>query len=97
MLSPSGMVFCCTRPMKDYAGPIRRSAVHPPVRKLQILQSKCLRIANNAPLYIGNMQIHEDMGAPFFADHISSLTEIFDSKLADVGNRLVTQLGRFLR
>jgi hypothetical protein len=48
-------------------------------------------------LYIGNTQIHEDMVAPFFADHIRYLTEIFDSNLADVGYRLVTQLGRCLR
>jgi len=61
------------RPMKDYAAPIWTSALRPPVRKLQMLQSKCLRIANNAPLYIGNRQIHEDIGAPFFADHTRSL------------------------
>jgi hypothetical protein len=26
-----------------------------------------------------NRQIHEDMGIPFFADHIRALTESFDS------------------
>jgi hypothetical protein len=34
---------------------------------------------------------------PLFTNHISSLTERFNSKLADVGNPLVTQLGRYLR
>jgi hypothetical protein len=42
------------------------------------------------------MQIHEDLGVPFFADHIRALTESFDSKLADAGNPLVRQLGRYL-
>ena len=50
-----------------------------------MLQSKCLRLAIGAPWYVSNRQIHEDRGVPLFADHIRALTEIFDSKLADVG------------
>jgi hypothetical protein len=45
---------------------------------------------------LSNRQIHEDLGVPLFADHIRDLTESFDSKLADVGNPLVRQLGRYL-
>jgi hypothetical protein len=40
--------------------------------------------------------MHEDLGVPLFADHIRALTESLDSKLADVGNPLVRQLGRYL-
>ena len=61
------------------------------------LQSKCLRIATKAPWYIGNRQIHDDLVVPYFSDHIRSLTERFDSKLADVRKPLVGQLGRLLR
>jgi hypothetical protein len=50
-----------------------------------------------APWYIGNRKIHEDLGVPFFADHIIALTESFDSKLADVGKPLVQKFDRFLR
>jgi len=46
--------------------------------------------------YVSNRQIHEDLGVPLFADHIRALTESFDSWLADVGNPLVRQLGRYL-
>jgi len=53
------------RPVMDYAYPVWRSAARNRVRKLQVLQSKCLRIATNAPLYVGNRQIHEDLGIPF--------------------------------
>ena len=60
------------------------------------MQSKCLRLATGAPWYVSNRQIHEDPGVPLFADHIRALTESFDSKLADVGNPLVRQLGRYL-
>jgi hypothetical protein len=84
------------RPMMDYPCPIWRSAVRSHVRKLQVLQSKCLRIATNAPWYVGNRQIHEDLDIPFFADHIRALTDSFDSKLADAWNPLVRQIGRHL-
>jgi hypothetical protein len=83
------------RPMMDYACPIWRSAARSHVQKLQVLQSKCLRIATNTPWYVNNSQIHEDMWIPFFAD-IRALTESFDSMLADVWTPLARQLGRHL-
>jgi hypothetical protein len=49
------------RPMMVYAYPIWRCAAHSHVRKLQVLQSKCLRIATNAPWYVSNKQIHDDL------------------------------------
>jgi hypothetical protein len=85
------------RPMMDYACPIWRSAACSHLRKLHVIQSKCLRIATGAPWYISNVQIHDDLGVPFFAEHIRALTESYDSKLAGVGNPLVQQLGRHLR
>jgi len=62
-----------------------------------VLQSKCLRLANGAPWYVSNRQIHEDLGVPLFADLIIALTASYDSKLADVEKPLVRQLGRYLR
>jgi hypothetical protein len=84
------------RPIMDYACPIWRSAARSHVRKLQVLQSKCLVIAINAPWCVNNRQIHEDFGIPFLADHITALTESFDTKLAVAWNPLVRQLGRHL-
>jgi len=49
-----------------------------------------------APWYVSNRQIHEDLGVPLFADHIRALTASFDSKLSDVENPLVRQIGRYL-
>ena len=66
------------------------------VQRLQVLQSKCLRLATGAPWYVSNRQTHEDLGVPLFADHIRALTASFDSKLADVENTLVRKLGRYL-
>jgi hypothetical protein len=52
---------------------IWRSATCSHVRKLHVLQSKCLRNATNALWCFSNRQIHEDLGIPFFADHTSAL------------------------
>ena len=61
-----------------------------------MLQSKCRRLVTGAPWYLSNRQIHEDLGVPFFADHIRALTASFESRLADVEDSLVRQLGRYL-
>jgi hypothetical protein len=55
------------RPMMDYARPVWRSAARSHIKKLQVLQSKCHRIATSAPWYIGNKQIHDDLGVPYFS------------------------------
>jgi hypothetical protein len=95
----NGVLLCkqLIRPMMDYACPAWRSAARIHVRRLHVLQSKCVRLATGAPWYVSNRQIHEDLGVTLFADHIRVLTAIFDSKLTDMGNPLVRQLGRFLR
>jgi len=77
------------RPLMDYACTAWRSAARTHVRRLQVLQSKCLRLDTGAPWYLSNRQIHEDVGVPLFADHVRALTASFDSRLADVENPLV--------
>jgi len=83
------------RPMLDYACYAWRSAARTHVRRLHVLQSKCLRLATGALWYATNRQIHEDLGVPLFADHIRALTASFVS--ADIGNPLVRQRGTYLR
>jgi hypothetical protein len=85
------------RPMMDYPCPAWRSAARTHVRRLQVLQTKCLRLATGAPWYVSNRQIHEDQGVPLFAGHIRALTASFDSKLADVGNPPSTANRQILR
>jgi hypothetical protein len=50
------------RPMMDHVCPVWRPAARSHIKKLQVLQSKCLRIATSAPWYIGNRQIYDDLG-----------------------------------
>ena len=56
------------RPLMDYACPDCRPAARTHVRRLQVLQSKCLRLVTGAPWYLSNRQIHENLCVPFFAD-----------------------------
>ena len=66
-------------------------------RKLQVLQSKCLRIATGALWSISSKNTYDNLGFPFFADHIRALVESFDTKLADASNLFIRQLDRYLR
>ena len=85
-------------------------AAHPPHDRLSVPrvevrcphpcpEATCVTIQVSSPRYwyplVRIRQIHEYLGIPLFADHIRALTERFDSKLADVGNPLVRQLGRY--
>jgi hypothetical protein len=45
-------------PVMDYACPAWRSAARSYVRRIQVLQSKCLCLASGAPWYVSNKQIH---------------------------------------
>ena len=56
--------------MMDYACPVWRATAGSQIKKLQVLQSKFLRIATNARWYINNRQIHDNLGVPYFSDHI---------------------------
>ena len=80
----------------DYACPAWKSAVCSHVRRFQLLQSMYIHLAIGVSWYVSNRQIHEDLVVPLFAAHIRALSERFDSKLADVGNPLVRQLGGYI-
>jgi len=65
------------RPIMDYACPACSSAACPHVRRLQVLQFKCLRLCTGAPWYLSKRQIHKYLGVPLLADHIRTLTASF--------------------
>jgi hypothetical protein len=77
------------RPMMDYACPIWRSAVRSHFRKLECHNPKCLRVPTNAPRFVSDGQIQEDLWIPFYAEIIRALTESLDEMSADAGNSLV--------
>lgn len=72
----------------DFACSVWRSACCNNTRNLQVLKSKCPRIAISAPWYVSEGHIYEDLGIPFVAGQIRALIERFDSNLAGPGNPL---------
>jgi hypothetical protein len=80
----------------DSAWLVWRSSARSHWQKLQMLQSKRHAILTKAPWCISNTQIHASLAVPFFADHITALTENFASKLSGVWHQLVWCLGRGL-
>ena len=44
-----------------YTCPAWRSTARCNAQRLQVLQSKCLRLASGAPWYVSKRQIHEDL------------------------------------
>jgi hypothetical protein len=80
----------------DYACLVWRSAARSQSEKCRCFSPSVFALL---PLHLGTLahrRIHDDLGVPYFTDHIISLTERFDWRLADVVNPLVTQLGRYL-
>ena len=73
-------------PTMDYEFPAWMSVSRTHVRRLQLLQSKCLRLATSGPWYVSNRQVHEDLRVPLFGDRNRALTARFDSRLADLGH-----------
>jgi hypothetical protein len=66
------------RNLMDYACLAWRYAARTNVRRLQVLQSKCLRFVTGTTLFLSNRKIHSDLGVQLLADHITALTESFD-------------------
>ena len=60
------------RPMMDYVCPVWRHVAPSHLKSLQVIQSKCLRSATDAPWYVSNLQLHSDLGVPYLAEHIRS-------------------------
>ena len=50
------------RLMMEYLCTACRSGARTHIRRLQVLQSKCLRLATVEPSYVSGSHIHEDLG-----------------------------------
>lgn len=68
------------RPMMTYASPCWGYAAMTHIRKLQVVQNRCLRQAIGAPWYVRNLQIHRDLGMEQIAEFIrDGAAKLFDS------------------
>ena len=76
-----------------YACLVWRHAVNSQLRRLQVVQSKCLLIISGTSWYVNSLQLHEDLEFAYTAEHIGILTQSFDSKIPGVQSLQVRQLG----
>jgi hypothetical protein len=60
------------------------------VRKLHVLQYKCLRIATNTSWCVGNRQIHEDLGGDIFRRPHQTANCEFRLKVSSCGDSSAT-------
>jgi hypothetical protein len=80
-VSQNVRIFCCISTLSVPWRTIRVPSVGP---SLELTTgnyrccSPCLRIATNAPWYIDNKQIHDDLGISYFSDRIRFLTGFGD-------------------
>ena len=84
------------RPMMDYACPVWRHAADSHLKRLQQVQSKCLRIIAGAPWYVSNLQLHVDPEVPYIAEHIRNLVQRYDFKIPGSENILVWEVDRYI-
>jgi hypothetical protein len=77
------------RPKMDYACPVWRHAANSHMKRLQHVQSKCLRINAGALWYVSNLQLHEDLDVPYIVELIRNLAQSFNSKIPGAENLLV--------
>ncbi|GBM95735.1 RNA-directed DNA polymerase from mobile element jockey [Araneus ventricosus] len=80
------------RPILTYAAQIWGLAAFTNLKKAQVLQNKSLRIIINAPWYIKNSVIHNDLKIQTVDDFIKELSRNFFKKLENNTNQTILDL-----
>lgn len=82
------------RPLATYACPVWGNTSKTNFRKLQTFQNKILRIIVNAPWYIRNQQLHEELKIPTVEAHIQALTRNFFKNINKCRSTAVYDIGQ---
>lgn len=80
------------KPIWSYGLPLWGCAKPTRLKSIQQFQSKVLRSIVNAPWYVTNQRIHEDLRVPFIHEEIHSLATRYHEKLSQHRNELVALL-----
>jgi hypothetical protein len=59
---------------------------------IQRIQSKILRTAINAPWYVSNSSLHNDLQIPFVSDEIRRLSRLYSARIDGHDNKLIADL-----
>ena len=83
------------RPTFTYASPALSNCAKTHLRKFQIFQNKCLRMALSAPYRTHISDLHSQARMPTVREYIDKLTETFYNSCETVGNDLIKKLGSY--
>lgn len=81
------------RPIFTYAAPMIVNAPTTHLKKLQIMQNKCLRMVFNLPRYTMITELHELAKIPTVEEFLNKLTNSFYTRSHEVANDFVNSLG----
>jgi hypothetical protein len=83
------------RPIMIYACPVFANCADCHMRRLQVLQNKCLRMVRNAPYRTRISTLHQKSKIPTIKSFVEKLTESFYKNSAKSTNKLVSRLGEY--
>jgi hypothetical protein len=85
---------CIIKPIWTYGVQLWGCAKPTHTKIIQRIQSKTLRLILNAPWYVSNKTLHEDLGIPYVEDEIKRLAARYLNKLPAHSNDQVRQLSK---
>jgi hypothetical protein len=85
------------RPVMTYACPVFSNCADCHMKRLQIFENKCLRMALNAPYRTRITSLHGRSRIPMIKSFVKQLTDKFYQKCAYSTNKLVSRLGDYSR
>jgi hypothetical protein len=83
---------CVLKPVWTYGIQLWGCAKPSHTKIIQQLQSRILRSITDAPWYVSNFTLHNDLCIPFVATEINRLSHLYHHRLANHHNPLVAEL-----
>lgn len=80
------------RPIITYAAPVWIHAANTNIKKLQIIQNKCLKIINNKPYYYSTNRLHQETEYEYITDTLERITNNLKSKAQISQYELINEL-----
>ncbi|PNF40916.1 hypothetical protein B7P43_G14991 [Cryptotermes secundus] len=83
---------CIIKPIWTYGIQLRGCAKPSRTKIIQRIQSKILRAVADAPWYVSNLTLHNDLQTPFVSDEIRRLSRLYSARLDGHSNKLIAAL-----
>lgn len=87
---------CVIRPILSFASPIWYRAAKSHLKRLQIVQNKCLKMINCKHWRYSTATLHEETGYELFKDFIKRLNENYFNKITDSSYEILRECNEIL-